>query len=78
MKRINIQDIDFSKPRVRYQGEVQDKCDLSFLINEVALMAGNGDWPLHSDIYWHSSKYSELKETLIGWINKYNEKQESK
>lgn len=68
---IDVSAIDFSKPKVRYKGKVQDKCDLSYLIHEVAFMAGNSAWPLYSDIYWDSAKYDELKHILIKWINKY-------
>lgn len=28
--RVDISEIDFSKPRVRYKGRVQDKCDISY------------------------------------------------
>lgn len=68
---IDIASINTDKPRVRYKGRVQDKCDLSYLIHEVALMAGNSSWPLYSDIYWDSAKYDELKNILIKWIDKY-------
>ena len=68
---IDIASINTDKPRVRYKGKVQDKCDLSYLIHKVALMAGNSSWPLYSDIYWDSAKYDELKHILIKWIDKY-------
>ena len=70
--KIEITNIDFNKPRVRYKGKVQDKCDLSFLIHEVAFMAGNTSWPLYSDIYWDKARYEELKTILLEWIDKYN------
>lgn len=69
--RVDISEIDFSKPRVRYKGRVQDKCGLSYLIHEVAFMTGNDSWPLYSDIYWDSAKYDDLKNFLLKWIDKY-------
>lgn len=71
--RVDISEIDFSKPRVRYKGRVQDKCDLSYLIHETAFMCGNSCWPLWSDIYWDSAKYGELREKLQENVNKLKE-----
>lgn len=68
---INEGDIDLSGKRVRYKGEVQDKCGLSNVIHKVASKHGNGNWPLWSDIYWYSATYSELREYLEEWMNKY-------
>ena len=77
MKPVRIEEIDFSKPRVRYQGKVQDKCDLSFLIHEVALSAGNSVWPLYSDIYWDTALYKELVDDLKKWVEKHKNKYNS-
>ena len=71
MRTIDINAIDMSKPRVRYNGKAQDKCGLSGIIHDVAFMAGNNAWPLYSDIYWDSARYDELKERLSHWICKY-------
>ena len=71
--RVDISEIDFSKPRVRYKGRVQDKCDLSYLIHETAFMCGNSNWPLWSDIYWDTAKYGELREKLQENVNKLKE-----
>ena len=71
---IDVSAIDFSKPRVRYKGKVQDKCDLSYLIHETAFMCGNRNWPLWSDIYWDSARYDELKEKLQDNVNKLKAK----
>lgn len=53
-----------SRPRVRCNGRVLDKCALSSLIHELAQRAGWDAWPLASDIYWDSMTYSELREKL--------------
>ena len=74
-KGIDIAALDFSKPRVRYKGRVEDKCGLSYLIHETALMLGNTSWPLWSDIYWDSARYDELKERLIENVNKLKAKE---
>lgn len=74
MIHVSIEDLDFSKPRVRYKGEVQDKCALSGLIHDTAFMCGNTSWPLWSDIYWDSARYDELKERLIENVNKLKAK----
>lgn len=71
--RVDISEIDFSKPRVRYKGRVQEKCDLSYLIHETAFMCGNRNWPLWSDIYWDTAKYGELREKLQENVNKLKE-----
>jgi len=71
--RVDISEIGFSKPRVRYKGRVQDKCDLSFLIHETAFMCGNTIWPLWSDIYWDTARYDELRERLQENVNKLKE-----
>jgi len=73
-KGIDIAALDFSKPRVRYKGKAEDKCGLSCLIHETALMLGNTRWPLWSDIYWDSARYDELKERLIENVNKLKTK----
>lgn len=77
MRQIEIESIDMSKPRVRYKGQVQDKCALSGLIHDVALMAGNSVYPMWSDIYWDSARYDELRDYLTKWIEKYKSKYNS-
>lgn len=76
-RRINIADIDFSKPRVRYKGEVQDKCSLSGLIHDTAFMLGNTSWPLWSDIYWDTARYDELRDRLIKNVNALKQKEDN-
>lgn len=72
MDRRDLKKIDMTRPRVRYNGEVLDKCSLSDLIHDVAFMAGNKAWPLWSDIYWYSATYKELVSYAIKWMDKYN------
>lgn len=74
MKRIDISKIEISANgrNVRYKGIAQDKCALSFLIHEVAFLAGNLSWPLWSDIYWESSTKLELVVYLSYWLSKCN------
>lgn len=72
MARRDLEKIDMTRPRVRYNGEVLDKCSLSGLIHDVAFMAGNTYWPIWSDIYWYSATYKELVSYAIEWINRYN------
>lgn len=72
MARRDLEKIDMTRPRVRYNGEVLDKCSLSGLIHDVAFMAGNTSWPLWSDIYWYSATYKELVSYAIEWLNRYN------
>lgn len=68
----NLDTLDLSRARVRCNGRALDKCSLASLIHEVALRAGNTCWPLWSDIYWDSSLYSELRDSLYDWLIKYN------
>lgn len=70
MRKIQLDLIDMTRPRVRYNGEVQDKCQLAGLIHDVALMAGNSIWPLYSDIYWDSATYVYLKAELNKWMER--------
>lgn len=74
IKDFKVSEIDLSGKRVRFRGVCEDKCGLSSVIHHVAFLAGNSVWPLWSDIYWDSFKYSDLKEELIRWIDKYNNK----
>lgn len=74
IKYIKITDIDMTGKRVRFQGVCLDKCDMSWLIHNVASQSGNVIWPIVTDIYWDSYKYSELKDELIKWISRYNNK----
>ena len=68
----NLETLDLSRARVRCNGRALDKCSLASLIHEVALRAGNREWPLWSDIYWYSGLYSELREDLNRWLVKFN------
>lgn len=63
MVNIDLSLIDLSKPRVRYNGVVLDKCALSLLIREVGFQFSHLDttW---SDVYWFDAKYSELVDKL--------------
>ena len=60
----DLSTLDMSRPRVRCNGRVLDKCALSGLIHELALRAGWEAWPLVSDIYWDSMTYAELRAEL--------------
>lgn len=68
----NLDTLDLSRARVRCNGRALDKCSLASLIHEVAFRAGNTSWPLWSDIYWDSSLYSELRESLCDWLVRFN------
>lgn len=61
---VNPDDVDFSHPKVRYMGVVQDKLGLRTLIHDTEFMLGNDAWPLTTDIYWDSILYEELKKQL--------------
>lgn len=62
--RVNPADVDFSGKRVKYKGEVMDKCGLSRLIHDTEFMLRNDGWPLSTDIYWDNMLYDELKKRL--------------
>lgn len=61
---VNAEDFDFSKAKVRYKGEVKDKCALSTLIHCVEYQIGQTVWPLATDIYWFDYDYKYLKTKL--------------
>lgn len=71
LNSVQISSFDLSKPRVRYAGRVLDKCSLSSYIHDVAVMVKHDCFPLYTDIYWDSCTYSELKEQLIKFINRF-------
>ena len=60
----DLNGFDFSKPKVRYRGKVQDKCSLSHWIHVTDFMLGNDSWPTYYDIYWDSAKYDEMRNEL--------------
>ena len=60
----DIEDVTFTKARVKYKGIIADKCMIKSLIRDTEKLLGNTTWPLVSDIYWYDMRYSELKEQL--------------
>ena len=72
MAKVNISLVDLSRAKVRYNGRVLDKCGLSSLIHDVALIAKDHyvGCTLYTDIYWDTITYNELREYLIKWISK--------
>lgn len=63
--QVKPDDVDFSHPKVRYKGVVQDKLGLRTLIHDTEFMLGNDDWPLTTDIYWDCMLYADLRKLLM-------------
>lgn len=61
---VRAEDFDFSKSKVRYKGQVKDKCTLASLIHCVEYQIGQTVWPLVTDIYWFDYDYNYLKTKL--------------
>lgn len=61
---LNIENITFTKTRVKYKGQMADKCQVKSLLHETEFMLGRNVWPLYSDIYWYDMRYADLKEPL--------------
>lgn len=62
---VNIDDISFTKTRVRYKGKTIDKCEVKTLIHNTEFLLGNYVWPIYSDIYWFDIPYEDLKKKLF-------------
>ena len=62
---VNIEDIEFTKTRVKYLNVTQDKCGVKSLIHNTEYALGNTIWPIYSDIYWFDMSYKELREKLL-------------
>ena len=62
---VNIEDIEFTKTRVKYLNVTQDKCGVKSLIHNTEYALGNTVWPIYSDIYWFDMPYKELRERLL-------------
>ena len=61
---LNVDDVTFTKTRVKYKGQLADKCIVKSLIHDSEYMLGQNLWPLFSDVYWYDMRYSDLKEQL--------------
>lgn len=61
---LNLEDITFTKTRVKYKGQMADKCLVKSLLHDTEFMLGCNVWPLISDIYWYDMRYANLKESL--------------
>lgn len=62
---VNIDDISFTKTRVKYKGITVDKCTLKTLIHDTEFLLGNCIWPIYSDIYWFDTPYKDLMKKLF-------------
>ena len=65
IRDVNIEEIDFTKSRVKYKGITQDKCGVKGLIHDTELALGNNVWPIYTDIYWFDTPYWQLREKLL-------------
>ena len=70
----DIDKVEFFGKKVIYNGEVQDKCSLSNLINNAALAcvqhgAKGITFPLPSDTKWRDISYDKLSFTLAYYVN---------
>ena len=61
---LNVDDVTFTKTRVKFKGQLADKCIVKSLIHDSEFMLGQNVWPLFSDIYWYDMRYADLKEHL--------------
>lgn len=70
----NIDKVEFFGKKVIYDGEVQDKCSLSNLINNAALAcvqhgAKGITFPLSTDTRWKDLNYKKLSDILESYVN---------